>query len=414
MVSGTPWSPRAAERERRARGGPPGLYPPRPHDRNPSITKGVGTNGARVPEGWANRNRRPAAPILSRRAHFYDRRVSTSHLAHAYTGTALDAGEAVPPRLFITVAVPTCNRPDDIGRLFASLARVRYPRWELMVIDQSDGNETQLLAAAWGALIPRITYLRLEPKNASAARNMAIEKASSEVLAFLDDDCTVHPDWLARVADAFDREPEARLIFGAVIAADHNPATAYVPTNLLRRERRLRGVMGLLQVSAMGASMSIRLRPGKRLHFDLFLGPGSRFRSSQDGDYARRVLAAGEMVVETPSIVVEHHGARSYAGGVAKLKVRDYLYGAGAAHAKLLRCGQWIMIVAIIGRLVESIAAIRPLNALRNQPTRVGGLLMFLQGLHDSFQVYVDPHEKVYWFSEHIGPFMDLNPPFGT
>jgi glycosyltransferase involved in cell wall biosynthesis len=326
----------------------------------------------------------------------------------AYTGTGVKAGEAAPGRrLFIAVAVPTCNRPDDIARLLASLARVRYPHWELMIIDQSDGDETQLLAAAWGAVIPRIVYRRLEPKNASAARNLAIENTSGDVLAFIDDDCTVHPDWLAQVSDAFDLDPYAGVIFGAVTAADHDPSTAFVPTNDVRRMRRFRGSPGVLQVRAMGASMSIRLRPGQRLHFDLLLGPGARFRGSQDGDYAYRARLAGEIVVETPTVVVTHHGARSYAGGAATLKVRDYLYGAGAAHAKLLRCGEWIIFVAIIGRLVESIAAIRPQNALRHRPTRVGGLLMFLQGLRDGLEMPIDRREKLY---RVMGPDPALSP----
>jgi len=298
--------------------------------------------------------------------------------------------------LFITVAVPTCNRPDDISHLLDSLTRVRYPRWELLLIDQSDGDETRLLAAAWAILIPRIVYLRLDEKNASVARNLAIECSSGDVLAFIDDDCTAPPDWLARVNEAFLGEPEASVIFGALTASEHDPAAVFVPTQKVPRHRRLRGQLGALRVGAMGASMSLRLRRGRHIRFDPLLGPGAQFRSSQDVDYAYRVLAAGEMIVETPNIVVVHHGARPYAGGKARLKVRDYLYGAGAAEAKLLRCGQLIMIVAIIRRLMKSVSAIRPQNAIRHQPTRVGGLVMYLRGLRDSLHMSIDRQAKVY------------------
>jgi glycosyltransferase involved in cell wall biosynthesis len=298
--------------------------------------------------------------------------------------------------MMVTVAVPTCDRPHALDRCLASLSAINTDNWELLVIDQSDDNRTREMALGWAIKIPQLMYVRLDEKNASVARNFALEAARGEVVAFIDDDCTVSPDWLARVREAFVKEPEASLIFGAVRAADHDPATAFVPINKVRRERRLRGLLGTLRVSAMGASMSIRLKPGKRFHFDLLLGPGSRFRSCQDGDYAYRVLGAGGVVVETPTIVVLHHGARSYAGGAATLKVRDYLYGTGAAHAKLLRCGEWIMVMVVLGRLVESVAAIRPQNAVRHRPTRVGGLLMFLRGLRDGWQVPVDRQEKVF------------------
>jgi glycosyltransferase involved in cell wall biosynthesis len=312
--------------------------------------------------------------------------------------------------MFVSVAVPTCNRPDDLDRCLASLAKVAYPQWQIVVIDQSDGDITRQVVEAWQGRLPQLTYMWLAQKNASAARNLAIEYSSGDVLAFIDDDCTVSPDWLARVSEAFDKAPEASLILGAVRAADHDPARAFVPINDVWRERRLRGSMGTLQVSAMGANMSIRLRPGRRLLFDLLLGPGAHFRSSQDGDYAYRVLASGGTVLETPSIVVLHHGARSYASGAATLKVRDYRYGAGAVHAKLLRCGEWIMIIAIAGRLLESIAAIRPLNALRRRPTHVGGLLMFLRGLRDSFQMPVNRQEKVYVLSAQAGRVAQSDP----
>jgi glycosyltransferase involved in cell wall biosynthesis len=298
--------------------------------------------------------------------------------------------------LFITVAVPTCNRPDEISQLLDSLSRVRYPSWELLIIDQSDGDETRLLAQAWGILLPSVVYLRLAERSASAARNLAIACGTGDVLAFIDDDCTVPPDWLVRVDKAFERDPEGRVIFGTVKAADHDPTTAFIPTKYTRHHHRRRGYLGALLVRPMGASMYVRLGTAKRLQFDPLLGPGARFRGSQDVDYAYRVLAAGDMIVETPDIVVVHHGARSYAGGLARTKMRDYLYGVGAAQAKLLRCGQLIMIAAILSKLIESISLIRPQNAFRRKPTHGGRVLVYLRGLRDSLRISIDRQDKVF------------------
>lgn len=298
--------------------------------------------------------------------------------------------------LFITVAVPTCNRADDVSQLLDSLSRVRYPSWEVLLIDQSDDGETRLLANAWSILIPSVVYMRLAEKNASAARNLAIACGSGDVLAFIDDDCTVQPDWLTRINEAFHEDPEASVIFGTVMAVDHDPAVAFVRSKQVRRHKRFHGYSGALRVHPMGASMYLRLAPSGRLQFDPLLGPGSHFRGSNDVDYGYRALAAGETVVETPSIVVVHHGARAYADGRARLKIRDYLYGAGAAHAKLLRCGQWIMIAAIVSKLVESMSLIRPQNALRHKPTHAGRLLVYIRGLREGFQIPVDRQAMVY------------------
>ena len=298
--------------------------------------------------------------------------------------------------MFISVAVPTCDRPADLERCLASLAQLAYREWKLIVVDQSDGDQSRQVVEAWRPRLPEVTYLRLAEKNASAARNLGIANATGEVLAFLDDDCSVSPDWLDRVREVFDQEPDASLVFGAVKAAEHDPAAAIVPTYEPNRLKRLQGRLAGWRMGGIGASMYLRLGSRGTPRFDLSLGPGARFRITQDWDFRYRVLAAGALVIETPRINVVHHGARSYAGGMASLKVRDYLYGIGAAHSKLLRCGEWIMFLAIPFKLGESIAAIRPQNALRNQPTRVGGLLMYLRGLKDGFKVPVERQARLY------------------
>jgi glycosyltransferase involved in cell wall biosynthesis len=292
---------------------------------------------------------------------------------------------------FISVAIPTCNRPDDVERCLASLARVRYLPWELILVDQSDGDETCSAAAAWGARLPSLVYLRLKEKNASAARNLAIERATGEILAFLDDDCTVDPDWLDRVSEAFAEEKDASLIFGSVIAAEHDPVATFVLVSDVRHPKRLHGVLDAIKMRGIGASMYLRLGPTVPASFDLLLGPGARFRGAQDRDYAFRLLVAGRSLVETPRIVVTHHGARSYVGGAASLKLRDYVYGCAACHAKLLRCGAWnFALPIIVVDLAVMLVSIRPHNILRGRPTNLARIVMYLRGLRDGFRTPVD------------------------
>jgi glycosyltransferase involved in cell wall biosynthesis len=307
---------------------------------------------------------------------------------------------------FISVAIPTCNRPGDVERCLASLARVQYPRWELILVDQSDGDETRSLATSWRQLIPNITYLRLKEKNASAARNVAIEHATGDVLAFIDDDCSVEPDWLDRVNRAFIEEPGAQLIFGSVVAAQHDSSAFFVLEAAMRDKAPLRGAADALRVRGMGASMYLRLDSTIPRAFDLLLGPGARFRGAQDQDYAHRLLAEGGTIVQTPRIVVAHHGARPFDGGAASTKLRDYFYGAGACHVKLLRCGDWIMVAVILRWLTLHISEIRPHHALVGEPTHVGRVLSYIRGLRAGFTAPVDRRNRVFRasISTHVDP----------
>jgi glycosyltransferase involved in cell wall biosynthesis len=298
--------------------------------------------------------------------------------------------------VFISVGVPTCNRPDHLERCLASLASVVYPDWKVIVIDQSDGEQTRQIVDGWKARIPQLAYVRLKQKNASGARNVAIAKADGDILAFLDDDCTVSSDWLDRVCEAFANQPKASLIFGSVTAADHDPSATFIPIYQIEHEMSIRGSIGTLRVHAMGAAMYVRLAWARQSFFDVLLGPGTRFRSSEDWDYAYRLLAAGGVIVATPRIVVTHHGARSYGAGAVAIILREYFYGIGAAHAKLLRCGQWIMVAVIIDKLTRSIALIRPHKALVHQPTQLGRVLMYVRGLRDGLRAPIDRQKGVF------------------
>jgi glycosyltransferase involved in cell wall biosynthesis len=236
----------------------------------------------------------------------------------------------------------------------------------------------------------------LEKKSVSAARNLAIDKAAGEILAFIDDDCTVEPDWLDRVSEAFAETHQAQMIFGSVIAANHDPNTVFVLEISMREEKPLHGPIGSLRFRGMGASMYLDLRACAGHWFDPMLGPGAVLRGAQDQDYAHRLLADGGTVVQTGKIAVTHHGAQPYDSGAARSKLGDYEFGAGACHAKLLRCGDWIMFAVIPGWLVREIASVRPHHALMRKPTHVRRVLDYLGGLRAGFLAPVDRRSRVF------------------
>src|SRR5579871_940804 len=104
----------------------------------------------------------------------------------------------------ITVAIPTCNRVHDLVRCLESISKVKYPQWNVLVIDQSDGNDTQVAVARFGDRLPHMRYCHMPVKGLTRGRNVALRSAPGEILAFIDDDCTVEPNWLLDVAAAFE------------------------------------------------------------------------------------------------------------------------------------------------------------------------------------------------------------------
>src|SRR5688500_5246798 len=117
--------------------------------------------------------------------------------------TSIDLADA--PR--VAVVIPTRNRPEDVRRCLASLEAVRYPDWEVVVVDQSTDDQTATITRAMMGRVPGLAYYHMKASGVSRARNEGAARTRGALIVFLDDDCTVEPDWLDRTVAAFKRHP---------------------------------------------------------------------------------------------------------------------------------------------------------------------------------------------------------------
>ncbi len=102
----------------------------------------------------------------------------------------------IPPTLprtpRVSVIVCTYNAERTMAACLESLAKLNYPDYEVIVVN--DGSTDGSLAIA-----ERYGYCRIisQPnKGLSAARNVGAEAATGEVVAYTDSDCVADPDWL--------------------------------------------------------------------------------------------------------------------------------------------------------------------------------------------------------------------------
>jgi glycosyltransferase involved in cell wall biosynthesis len=280
-----------------------------------------------------------------------------------------------PKTVPVSVVICTRDRPRDLERCLESVARLDPQPLEVLVVDQ--GSEPRLPAIQ----VPRVRHCPMNSRGLSRARNLGLELARGEIVAFLDDDCTVGPTWAGDVAATFERHPDAGVVFGAVVA-DSTDLDEYVPAYLIPRERRLKGRASARRAHGIGAAMYLRATTAAAVgEFDPRLGAGGEFRSSEDWDYTFRALATGAVVVETPSVSVRHFGGRRYSDGTAGQLLRWNAFSHGAVHAKLLRCGDPIGLVLVVNEVASLVSLLRPLNALAGMPTNAARLAMYARGL---------------------------------
>jgi glycosyltransferase involved in cell wall biosynthesis len=109
---------------------------------------------------------------------------------------------------FLSVIIPTYQRPKQLTACLKGLERQRYPknRYEVIIVD--DGSE-QPPEAAVDALrnYIDITLLIQSKSGPAAARNTGALQARGEFLVFTDDDCIPDVNWLHQLAVRFAHRP---------------------------------------------------------------------------------------------------------------------------------------------------------------------------------------------------------------
>lgn len=115
---------------------------------------------------------------------------------------------AEPPA--ISVIVCTRNGSKTLAACLESLGRLRYPKFEILVVD--DGSTDSVPEVVKG--FPAVRYLRQEAAGLSVARNLGMKEAHGSLLAYTDDDCIAHPDWLLHLEQAFAKDPQAIAVGG--------------------------------------------------------------------------------------------------------------------------------------------------------------------------------------------------------
>ena len=314
-------------------------------------------------------------------------------------GETVDRPQQVWPR--ISVIIPTCDRSEDLRRCLRSLTSVAYTNWEVLVIDQSPNDGAREAVADFEDALPSLAYRRLTVKGLSRARNLGSRLASGDLIAFVDDDCTVEPDWLQTIAAAFERHPGVALVCGTVLSA-LDLRTAYVPEYHVSEEREVIGNLTTRHVG-IGASMYLSREAADQVgQWDDHLGSGARFKSAEDWDYSFRLLRRGYLALVTPAIVVHHFGGRSYADNAARALWRNIAYSQGAMHMKHLRCGDLVALIWILAAVRSHVSTVRPLNLLRRgQSSHLARVVFYLRGLVSSFALPVDRRHRVYVDSRH-------------
>jgi glycosyltransferase involved in cell wall biosynthesis len=102
----------------------------------------------------------------------------------------------------IAVVIPTRDRPRLLRRCLCGLVAQATPPDEVVVVDDGSGAETAEVLATFVSQLP-LRCLRQDPSRGPArARNAGWRHSAAELIAFTDDDCRPHEQWISELLAA--------------------------------------------------------------------------------------------------------------------------------------------------------------------------------------------------------------------
>src|SRR5215468_8663590 len=96
----------------------------------------------------------------------------------------------------ISVVVCSFNGSRTIGGCLEAIGNIRYPAFEVIVVDDGSTDDTAAIAAQYDA-----TLIRTPNHGLGHARNVGWQAASGEIIAYIDDDAYPDPDWLTYIVE---------------------------------------------------------------------------------------------------------------------------------------------------------------------------------------------------------------------
>lgn len=259
----------------------------------------LGPEAARLAATWLH-----GEPVEgSERARLVARRLVAAGIVHPRPGGPGPAEEQV------TVVVPVRDRPAQLERLLRALGRL-----QVVVVDDASAEPelVRRVAARAGA-----RFLALGHRSGPAgARNAGLAMARSELVAFVDSDCTPCPGWLGPLLAHFD-DPLVAAVAPRVVAG---PPTGrdWLDRYELARSPLDRGphegvvAPGSAVHFVPAAALVVRRAAAGQRCFDESLARG------EDVDFVWRLANAGWSVRYVPASRVLHEPRSTLGGWLAQ------------------------------------------------------------------------------------------------
>jgi GT2 family glycosyltransferase len=277
-----------------------------------------------------------------------------------------------------SVVVNTCADVDATLRCLVAVLAMPYEPFEVVVVENRPAGSR--VRAAVSERFGDDTRVRVvdEPRPGLAtARNAGLREAEGEIIAVIDDDVVVDPDWLGHAVRRFQDEPAVACVTGLILPAElETPEQVLIERfaafgkgfspRTFSLERAPEGDRLFPYAGGTfgsGANTVLRAEAADLLGgFEETLGTGTPARGGEDLDLLIRLLLAGEEIAYEPAATVWHR----HPSGPGAPRRQAINYGIGLSAMLTHR---WVAggdRARMLGALPAGVAYLRDSNSRRN------------------------------------------------
>ena len=246
--------------------------------------------------------------------------------------------------MLFSIIVPVYNRPEEVADLLQSLKAQTDKGFEIILVE--DGSTIPALPEGYDASPLRLKYYKKSNEGRSIARNYGIEHADGDFFIFVDSDCILPPDYIAKLRKSMEEHPSD--CFGGPDAAhdsftDTQKAINYAMTAFLTTGGIRGGKVSMEKFTPRTFNMGFARKVYDKVG-------GFREMFSEDIDMSTRIRLAGFSIMLYPDVAVFHKRR----GNLKKFWKQVHVFGQSRITLELLYPGSmklvhWLPAVFTIG-----------------------------------------------------------------
>ena len=248
-----------------------------------------------------------------------------------------------------TVVICTRDRPLGLRETLSSLQCQTDSDFRVLVVDNGSSPRESATVVEDVAL-PQCEYVIESRPGLSRARNRALGKIRTNLVAWIDDDEVADPEWVRRLKEGFTHEAKPAAVCGVMLPAEleFEAQVRFEQYGGFNKGRTMTAEvlrMGLpsivsplypLPAFGSGGNMAFRTESLRSVEgFDTRLGAGTRTHACEDTSVLSLLLLSGYAVLHWPAAITWHTHRRE----MAALRKQFYGYSAGlsAYYASMIR-----------------------------------------------------------------------------